>query len=267
MADGGGVVKRAGRGSLGGAPDVRRATGGRLIVVTCADMGRLDLVLRAVVRRLSKASRAVLAEPVATRALPAGSGSIVSRNAFGAMHAGGCMVFAWTEGTRSFGYDAALFAKLAAGEHVVVGVPASGGLAATARELWHDVCVIRLEPGTETLRTSLSPQACLSRVAGPVIAGTRLGQILAQSADIRLIDHGDLTLAVRALTEALEALVPLAAVLEPASATTRIVQAGGAGALPNRPHAASTRPPRQSRRTALAGGRVGRSQSRAGLPT
>ena len=142
-----------------------RAAGreGRLILVTCADIGRLDLVLRAAVRRLADSHTIELAEPVVTRALPAGSGTLVSRSRFGAIDEIGHIVLAWQDGGRSFGYTTSVIDMLESGSSVVAAAPSGCGADLVARSLWPDVVVVHLEPGTEMLRTALGSLANLSR--------------------------------------------------------------------------------------------------------
>lgn len=195
--------------AYGAAPKRVEAAGGRLIVVTCADMGRVGLVLHAAVRRLARASCLVVAEPLVTRALPAGGGTLVTRNGFARLERDGAIVLGWNDNGRSSGYGAVLVERLARGETVICAVPAGLHLEAAARAVWHDVKFLSLEPGTQSLRAALSPRAALKRTAGSTLR-RHLDRILTDPTDQRIVDHGCLASAVRAMTSALEAIVPAA---------------------------------------------------------
>lgn len=180
--------------------------GGRLIVVTCVDMGRVGLVVHAAVRRLARGQGLVVAEPVVTRALPAGGGTLVTRNGFACLERDGAIVLGWSDSGRSCGYGAVLIERLTRGESVICAVPAGLQLESAARLAWHDVKFLSLEPGTQSLRAALSTGAALARTAG-----TRrrdIDRLLTDTADQRIVDHGCLASAVRAMTSALEAILP-----------------------------------------------------------
>ncbi len=183
-----------------------RAAGreGRLILVTCADIGRLDLVLRAAVRRMPASHAIQMAEPVVTRPLPAGSGTLISRSRFGAIDEIGDIVLAWQDGGRSFGYTSSVVEFLESGRSVVAAAPSGCGADLVARTLWSVVVVIHLEPGTEKLRLALGPLASQSRPKAQNATDT----IWSGPLDIRIHDLGNLTHAVRALTTELERLCP-----------------------------------------------------------
>ncbi len=195
----------------------------RLVLVTCSDMGRLDAMLRPAIIRLDTARHAALLEPIGTAKLPAGSGARLRPSAFDAAVTAGDLVLSWQEGGRRHGYDAALIRSLQAGITAIAPARAGCNLEAEARALFRHVTVIHVEPGTDTLRSRLSPSSC----------------------DIRLRDVGDLASAVRALSEALRPLIPhhVLAPLdwERAASTTP--------ELPHRPHARPRRPGRASARS------------------
>lgn len=202
------VIPGAGRNVRGsaaspGAPG-QQAHGptcqGRLILVTSADSGHLDLVLQAVRRRLNGTHRLAFVEPVVTRLLPAGGGAPVSRSAFGALDRTGALALVWQRDGRSFGYSVSLLARLASGETVVAGAPLEAE--ARAKEIWADVRVIRLETGTEGLRSVLSPHACLSRMVGAKGQGQPLTRMQTERYDVRLRDGGDIGTNIRALASA-----------------------------------------------------------------
>ena len=187
--------------------DLGRA-GGRLIVVTSPDMGRADLVLKAAIRRLEASHTIVLAEPVATRPLPAGSGMIVTRNGFARLERDGEIVLGWSGNGRSYGYETTLLERLARGETLVCALPAGQQLETAARSLWRDVKVISLASGTQTLRAGLSPRMAFARTACSA-AHARLEKLLSENSDERIVDLGCLASAVKALSTAIQALLPV----------------------------------------------------------
>ncbi len=182
-----------------------RAAGrkGRLILVTCADIGRLDLVLRAAVRRMPATHALELAEPVVTRSLPAGSGTLVSRSRFGAIDETGDIVLAWQEGDRSFGYTTSVIDHLEDGFSVVAAAPSGCGADLVARSLWPDV-VVHIQPGTEKLRSALGSATNKSRTSAPPSPDNIWGG----ARDVRIHDLGNLQAVVRVLTAELERLCP-----------------------------------------------------------
>ncbi len=167
-----------------------RAAGrkGRLILVTCADIGRLDLVLRAAVRRMPATHALELAEPVVTRSLPAGSGTLVSRSRFGAIDETGDIVLAWQEGDRSFGYTTSVIDHLEDGFSVVAAAPSGCGADLVARSLWPDVVVVHIQPGTEKLRSALASATNKSRTSAPPSPDNIWGG----ARDVRIHDLGNL---------------------------------------------------------------------------
>lgn len=190
------------------AEGMPRAVGqGRLILVTSADIGRLDLVLGAAIRRLAL-PRAALLTPVGTRALPAGGGEVVTHSALATLASSGELVLSWHARGRTLGYTADLIERLRSGALVIA--PAAPEIAGAARALWRDVRVVRLEPGTEILRAGLSPAARLTRNAVSTSTSIRLDRIFTAGSEARVRDLGDLASAVRDLGEAIEMQLPLA---------------------------------------------------------
>ena len=194
---------------------------GRLVVVTGADMGRVDLVVRAAVRRLPNRERLLVAETIAPHASPAGSGTVISHSAFGRLHAQGGLLLSWRQFGRTFGYPAALLDQLGLGRHVVAGLPASPEIESTLRALWRDVHVVRLVQGTHALRTALSPNACLPRVTADAPLRFKLGPELSASSEITVNDTGDLSAIIRELTVLLKAALPSVETLPAETAAAR----------------------------------------------
>ncbi len=170
---------------------------GRLILVTSADIGRLDLLMQAVGRRLNGTQHLAFVQPVVTQLLPAGGGAAITRSAFGALDRAGALALVWQHHGRSFGHSVSLLARLASGETVVAGAHLEAE--ARAREIWPDVKIIRLETGTERLRSGLSPRACLSRVVGAKDQGPPLTRLHSERFDVRLRDTGDIGITLREL--------------------------------------------------------------------
>lgn len=186
---------------------------GRLILVTSADSGRLDLLMQAVGRRLNGTERLAFVQPVVTRLLPAGGGAAVTRSAFGALDRAGALALVWQRDGRSFGHSVSLLARLASGETVVAGAPLEAE--ARAREIWPDIKIIRLETGTEGLRSGLSPRACLSRIVGAKDQGPPLTRMQNDRFDVRLRDTGDIGIIIRELAAAIvQQKPPAPAVIE-----------------------------------------------------
>lgn len=178
-----------------------------------------------------------MAEPVVTRSLPAGSGTVVSRSRFGAIDETGDVVLAWRDGGRWSGYTTGMIGLLARGGTVVAGAPSRCGADSVARSLWPDVVVVHIEPGTEKLRRALGPVAGGVRTAPRLAPETPRGR----APDILIQDLGDITAAVRALTIELERLCPKAAAVEkrPRTATARPSgprRPGARSDLSNTPH-------------------------------
>jgi ribose 1,5-bisphosphokinase PhnN len=249
-------------------PGSGRPSRGRLILVTCPDPARLDLVLRAAARRLagsisSSLGSVVIAAPVVTRSLPAGTGIVVNRRTLAAFEAAGALCLSWRSGGRTLGYTAALLDQLASGAIVV----AAAGREAEepARVLWTDVRVVRLDAGTETLRGPLARKLVSVRREAGSGSERHVANALADGCDWRVRDHGDLSSAVRELTVAIEMQLPPAVrmrgVGERAAAKARADDTAPRGRV-------AVRPARRARAPAQSGaGRVAQPQSRAVLTT
>lgn len=216
---------------------------GRLILVTCADMGRLDLVLRAAMRRLPPRHAAVLLEPVGTATLPAGGGERLKASAFRAVAESSGLVLEWCEAGRKFGYGSGLLIHLLAGTTVVVAARAGCGLEAKARAICDQVTIVHLEPGTEALRSALSRQSC----------------------DFRLRDVGNAASTIAVMTAMLQSLLPCPAAAVPASAAEATVLAGHS----TRPRMQAARPERRVAAAQLleAPGRALKPQARTASAT
>lgn len=211
------------------------ANGGRLILVTCADLAHLELVLGAATRRLAGSADVVLAEPTVTRRLPAGGGMLVSASQFGAADVRGEFVLTWREGARSFGYPASMLALLSQGLSLVAGIPAGCGAEHAALALWPNLAVIHLEPGTEHLRRGIA-RAPASERSPLTFAGCAVGS---GARLIRVSGAGGLATAVVALSAAIDQAIPKQPVRAPRVPRAAIPDA--ARALPGaRARAATT---------------------------
>ena len=179
---------------------------GRLILVSCADPSRLDLVLRSVERRLRPNPRISFIEPISTQRLPAGGGVVLSRNAFASLDRAGALPVVWSSAGHLHGHTVNLLARLATGNTVVTGT--SFDIEHQLRALWPDFRLIRIATGTDKLRAGLSPRACLSRVAGDLTGPAGLRRMLTDSSACRVCDDSDLATVVRRLSNAIEGLLP-----------------------------------------------------------
>ncbi len=182
----------------------------RLVLVTCADMGRLDVVLRPAIARLERSSRILFVEPVGTARLPAGGGERLPASTFESMTASGDLLLAWQQGGRRYGYDIGLLVALDAGHTVIVPAPAGFDLEVQARDLWPRQTIIHVEPGTASLRAALIRSPC----------------------DVRLRDVGDPRSVIVALSQALQDLIP------PASIAPRLAERSPRPPQERTPHAA-----------------------------
>ena len=218
---------------------------GRLIVVTCADPGLLDVMLKSVRRR---SAGAAFVDPLTTRLLPAGGGIPVSRNAFAATERIGGLALSWRRGGQSCGHSITLLARLAGGETVVAGIDADQ--VADARALWPDVRVIRLGTRIDQMRAGLSPRACLARLTGAWRHQHSIGRITSDSADAIVHDDGNPSETIRRLSEAISQLSTRAVVTSHPSAIVKAATASDARA-----------PLRKPRRARPAGSRAARSQA------
>ena len=176
--------------------------GGHLLLVTCADPGRLDLVLPAAGRHLFRRLPAVIIQPVTTRSLPAGGGLVMTASGFEELDRLGALALTWRHGRhgqRSAGYPVSLTARLSLGETVIAGAPQD--VEDDARLAWPDISIVRLHAGTEPLRHRLTPHASFRRSAGGgEAAAPRLDR---RGYDVLVEDCHDLGQAVRRLSDAL----------------------------------------------------------------
>jgi ribose 1,5-bisphosphokinase PhnN len=181
-------------------------------LVTCADAGRLDFLLRAAGRHLGAQSPArlrpaALIEPVTTRRLPAGGGIVMKPSGFEELERLGALTLTWREGRHQHGYGVSILARLSSGENVIAGAPQD--LEAAARLAWPNLSVIRLSAGTASLRERLSLGASLSRAAARQGVQGALQQPYREGYDVRVEDCADVGVAVRRLAAAVSARLAL----------------------------------------------------------
>ena len=235
-----------GQGSRGRKSDLARGQG-RLILVTCADMARLDVVLHAAIRRLASRPGITVAEPVVTRTLPAGSGMVVSKRSFAAYEAGGAFCLSWRSGGRVHGYLASLLDCIAGGGVVIAG--AGREAEAGSLGLPCPVRIVRLVAGTESLRAAL--------------AGS--GREPADDRVVRVIDRGEASAVVMALTSVIDAqLPPNGRALQPVLDLAAVARDEGPG-LDWQPAQPTQR--RSSGGLSQSVGRMARPQARSLSPT
>lgn len=181
---------------------------GHLLMVTCADPGRLDLLLRAAMRHLGSACSATLVEPITTRMRPAGGGIVLKQSAIGELERAGALTLMWSEGQHRSGYPASLLARLAMGENAITSGPQEMEL--KARQVWPHLSVIRVGVGTEALREGLSPRATFSRSANGAGMGRALRPLRGDTYDVRVEDCADVGLALRRLAAAIHCRLSMA---------------------------------------------------------
>jgi ribose 1,5-bisphosphokinase PhnN len=189
---------------------------GRLVVVVCADAGRLDVMLSAARRHLAPDTALSFVEPMGTRRLPAGSGVVVGRRVLRDLERMGGFCLVWQSGAERYGLTVSMLARLSAGETVVIG--ADVDISGAARAIWPDVSVVRLLSRTDRVRTGLSLRACVARVAGYPRVGSGDGRTREEMVAATVPDDGNLAVAIRFLAQVLADLAPVrsAAIAPPA---------------------------------------------------
>lgn len=165
---------------------------GRLILLTSADLARLEFVASAVSRRFGPRQGLCFVTPIVSRQLPSGGGTVLSRSSIRSLEASGTLALSWRRDGRSCGYTVGMLARLDLGETIVAAAPIE--LEAQARELAADCTIIRVVSGTEAMRSALQ----------------RRGNSPAneQRADLHLHDRSDVASIVMALSEAIRPLLP-----------------------------------------------------------
>jgi ribose 1,5-bisphosphokinase PhnN len=180
---------------------------GRLVVVECADAGRLDLMLSAARRHLSPGTALSFVEPMGTRRLPAGSGVVIGRRALRDLERMGGFCLVWQSGAERYGLSVSLLARLSAGETVVIGSDVD--ISSDARAIWPKVSVVRLLSRTDRLRTGLSLRASFARIAGRQHVKNDHGRMREQTPAAAVPDDGNLAITVRRLAQVLASLAPV----------------------------------------------------------
>lgn len=200
---------------------------GRLVVVTCADAGRLEVMLRAAACHMGAKLSAEQLSPLATRRMASGGGSPLKLSQFWKLESKGSLLIRWREGQHLYGYPNTVLERLVAGLDVVIGTPAH--LEPALRNLWPETILIRFAAGTEPLRQRLTPQAMFARAAA---SGTRHGlaePVHSAAWDMRVEDSSDPAMAVRRLSAAIANALPsraVAVVATTRSAAPPLVQQG-----------------------------------------
>jgi ribose 1,5-bisphosphokinase PhnN len=217
---------------------------GKLVLITSADRAHLELTWRAAGRRLRAFPNLVVAEPLVTRCLPGGGGTLVSRAEFRTLEEAGRLLLAWDDAGQRQGYSTRVLDWLENGRTVAAAVPSHRHVEIAARELRLEFDVITLEAGTERLRKPLARR--------PVD-----GDVSLDTPGRRIHAGGSLADTVRALTAALAAFIPLttsntaspvSAAVHPGQALARtkraIDRARGrrSAARPSDAHVEATRP-------------------------
>ena len=122
-----------------------------MILVAATDAALRDLVLRAVARHVAS-SQLVFAEVIATKALPAGSGTVVSRNEFAAAELCHELAITWRSGPHAYGYRADDLGAAAESRTVVLGIDSAQANAAL--DAWPRARLIHLHTRLDRLRAA-----------------------------------------------------------------------------------------------------------------
>jgi phosphonate metabolism protein PhnN/1,5-bisphosphokinase (PRPP-forming) len=175
---------------------------GRLVLVVGGEQPGLDALLTAARRRFAAEARVEFPPRLVTRRRTTGDTEIsTSRRVFREIEREGGLFLSWETDGVFHGYAIGVREALSAGSMVVAAAPALAVPEAVKR--WPDVRVVRLTVGTDAVRLPLLPRACLARMMGPALCRRSRAICGQDPVDARVHHSGDLSLAVRSLTEAL----------------------------------------------------------------
>jgi ribose 1,5-bisphosphokinase PhnN len=183
------------------APAEPRPTG-CLVLVVGGEQPSLDVLLTAARRRLAAETRVEFPTRLVTRRRPMGDTEIcMSRRGFREIEREGGLFLSWETGGVFHGYPMSVGKALSAGCTVVLVVPVP--IVPEAVKLWLDARVVRLTAGTDAARLPLHPRSCLARMMGPTLCRRSRAICGEDPVDARVHHSGDLSSAVRSLTDAL----------------------------------------------------------------
>jgi ribose 1,5-bisphosphokinase PhnN len=175
---------------------------GRLVLVVGGEQPSLDVLLTAARRRFTAETMVEIPTRLVTRRRPTGDTEIcVSRRGFRDLDREGGLFLSWETGGVFHGYPMSVRNALSTGYTIVLVVPAP--IVPEAVKRWPDARVVRLTAGTDAARLRLHPRSCLARMMGPKLC--RRSRVICgeDPVDARVHHSGDLSLAVRSLTDAL----------------------------------------------------------------
>jgi ribose 1,5-bisphosphokinase len=192
--------------SLGATAHDQPGPMGRLVLVIGGEQPGLDVLLTAARRRFTAPSRVEFPQRLVTRRRTFGDTELsTSRRIFREIEREGGLLLSWETGGVLHGHPISVLEALSAGRMVVVAAPAP--VLSEAVKRWPDVRVVRVTVGTEAARLPLHPRTCLARMMGAKLR-RRLRPVCGEDAvDARVHHSGDLSAAVRSLTEALVRLL------------------------------------------------------------
>ena len=179
----------------------RRPTG-RLVLVVGEEQPSLDVLLTAARRRFDAKTRVEFPPRLVTRRHATGDTEIcMSRRGFRDLEREGGLFLSWETCGVFHGYPMSVRKALSSGCTLVLVVPAP--IVPEAVKRWPDARVVRLTAGTDAARLPLHPRSCLARMMGPKLCRRSRAICGEAPVDARVHHSGDLSSAVRSLTDAL----------------------------------------------------------------
>jgi ribose 1,5-bisphosphokinase PhnN len=148
-----------------------------------------------------------------------------SRRVFREIEGEGGLLLQWETGGVLHGYPSSVDEALSAGSMVVMAAPAF--VVSEAVKRWPHVRVLRVTVGTEAARLPLHPRSCLARTMGGKLQRCLQPVSGELAVDAHVHHSGDLSAAVRSLTEALLRLLNEPEQARPGAATTGSIKRAG----------------------------------------
>jgi ribose 1,5-bisphosphokinase PhnN len=210
---------------------------GRLVLVVSGEQPTLDVLVTAVRRRFATYSGVEFPPRLVTRRRTIGDTELsTSRRVFREIEGEGGLLLRWETGGVLHGYPSSVCEALSAGRMVVMATPALAVSEAVKR--WPHVRVVRVTIGAEAARLPLHPRPCVARTMGGKLRRCLRSVNGEDAVDAHVHHSGDISAAVRSLTEALLRLVKEPTRARPGTATTGSSQRAGvpratSGAFPS----------------------------------
>jgi ribose 1,5-bisphosphokinase PhnN len=193
---------------------------GRLVLVIGGEQPTIDVLVSAARRRFASYSSAEFPPRLVTRKRPIGDTELsTTRRAFLEIEGEGGFLLQWDTAGVLHGYLSSVCEALSAGRAVVLAAPAF--VVSEALKRWPHTRVVRVTIGAEAARLPLRPRACVARTTGGQLRRCLRPVSGKEVVDAHVHHSGDLSAAVRSLTEALVRLLK-----EPVRARSSTVTTG-----------------------------------------